>query len=109
MVVGVVLADTSCSPKHITCIDGVVGEPCERGEEWEEVEASKTCDRRRPARSLARQAQQGETGRVMKVGMRAQPALWRTGRRFPPYPLSTLASVALAAHDKAHIRHSAHA
>ena len=28
MVVGVVLADTSCSPKHNTCIDGVFGDPC---------------------------------------------------------------------------------
>ena len=27
MVVGVVLADTSCSPKHKTCIDGVCGDP----------------------------------------------------------------------------------
>ena len=28
MVVGVVLAETSCSPKHSTCIDGVCGDPC---------------------------------------------------------------------------------
>jgi len=27
IVVGVVFADTSCSPKHSTCIDGVPGEP----------------------------------------------------------------------------------